>query len=100
MDDNKTVLDLNQAEKTPLPDINPVSISNGADGSEVGEVVMTEDGTKLHPQPTADSLDPLNWSKARKHIILGIVMLKYVCDCPPSPSPSEPLKGSLRFICL
>jgi len=32
---------------------------------------------KLHPQPTSDSLDPLNWSKLQKHTILAIVMFKY-----------------------
>ncbi|GAD93172.1 MFS transporter, putative [Paecilomyces variotii No. 5] len=38
---------------------------------------VTKDGFKLHPQPTGDSLDPLNWSSMRKHTILGIVMFKY-----------------------
>ena len=40
------------------------------------EAATTPDGLKLHPQPTADALDPLNWSKLRKHTILAIVMLK------------------------
>ncbi|CEJ58740.1 hypothetical protein PMG11_07387 [Penicillium brasilianum] len=35
------------------------------------------DGTKAHPQPTNDPLDPLNWSTMQKHVILAIVMLKY-----------------------
>ncbi|KAL5363400.1 major facilitator superfamily domain-containing protein [Aspergillus floccosus] len=34
-------------------------------------------GLKIHPQPTSDLLDPLNWSRLQKHTILGIVMLKY-----------------------
>ncbi|KAJ6164966.1 hypothetical protein N7470_003638 [Penicillium chermesinum] len=34
-------------------------------------------GRKLFPPPTSDPLDPLNWSSIRKHVILGIVMLKY-----------------------
>lgn len=34
------------------------------------------DGTKVHPQPTTDTLDPLNWSALQKHVILVIVMLK------------------------
>lgn len=34
------------------------------------------DGTKAHPQPTNDPLDPLNWSTMQKHVILAIVMLK------------------------
>lgn len=35
---------------------------------------ITKDGVILHPQPTADPLDPLNWSSFRKHTILAIVM--------------------------
>lgn len=35
---------------------------------------ILKDGVRLHPQPTADPLDPLNWSSFRKHIILAIVM--------------------------
>ena len=31
-------------------------------------------GVPLHPQPTTDPLDPLNWSKIRKYTILAIVM--------------------------
>lgn len=34
------------------------------------------DRTKVHPQPTTDTLDPLNWSTLQKHVILAIVMLK------------------------
>ncbi len=33
-----------------------------------------KDGVKLHPQPTADPLDPLNWSSFRKNTILATVM--------------------------
>jgi hypothetical protein len=36
------------------------------------------DGTKAHPQPTNDPLDPLNWSTMQKNFILAIVMLKWV----------------------
>ena len=36
--------------------------------------LVTKDGFRLHPQPTTDPLDPLNWSKFRKHSILGVVM--------------------------
>lgn len=39
--------------------------------------VVTHDGFRLHPQPTSDPLDPLNWSSLQKHTILGIVM--YLC---------------------
>lgn len=43
-----------------------------------GEPDITKDGLKVHPQPTGDPLDPLNWSRVRKHTILSIVMFKYV----------------------
>lgn len=39
--------------------------------------VVTKDGFRLHPQPTSDPLDPLNWSSFQKHTILGIVMYLY-----------------------
>ncbi|OGM48759.1 MFS transporter [Aspergillus bombycis] len=38
---------------------------------------VERDGVRLHPPPTSDPLDPLNWSRVQKHSILGIVMLKY-----------------------
>ncbi|KAF7506824.1 hypothetical protein GJ744_011170 [Endocarpon pusillum] len=41
------------------------------------EGAVTKDGIKIHPQPTADPLDPLNWSPWRKNTILSIVMIKY-----------------------
>ncbi|KAJ5312659.1 hypothetical protein N7508_003489 [Penicillium antarcticum] len=41
------------------------------------QAVVNKNGIKLHPQPTADSLDPLNWSSLQKHTILAIVMFKY-----------------------
>jgi hypothetical protein len=41
---------------------------------------LTKDGIKIHPQPTADPLDPLNWSTSRKYLILSIVMWKYGLD--------------------
>ncbi|KAJ9613355.1 hypothetical protein H2200_003297 [Cladophialophora chaetospira] len=41
------------------------------------ENVVTRDGFRLHPQPTTDPLDPLNWSSFQKHSILAIVMFKY-----------------------
>ncbi|KAL4947604.1 major facilitator superfamily domain-containing protein [Aspergillus filifer] len=36
--------------------------------------VIEQNGIAVHPQPTADPLDPLNWSKLQKHTILGIVI--------------------------
>jgi hypothetical protein len=44
---------------------------NGSPSEDIG---VARDGMKLHPQPTADPLDPLNWSSAKKHTILAIVM--------------------------
>lgn len=47
--------------------------------SEAGEsydLSVSKDGVKLHPQPTSDPLDPLNWSSFKKHTILAIVMFK------------------------
>ena len=52
------------------------SINNGI-VAESTAVAVRPDGTKLHPQPTSDVLDPLNWSALRKNTILGIVMFKY-----------------------
>ena len=43
-------------------------------GTEI--ITLSKASLPLHPQPTSDPLDPLNWSKWRKHGILGIVMLK------------------------
>ena len=40
------------------------------------DIKITKDGVEVHPQPTADPLDPLNWTKWRKHVILAIVMMK------------------------
>jgi hypothetical protein len=40
------------------------------------ENVVTRDGIRVHPQPTTDPLDPLNWSFVQKHSVLAIVMLK------------------------
>lgn len=36
----------------------------------------------IHPQPTSDPLDPLNWSAFQKNSILGIVMFKWVYCSP------------------
>jgi hypothetical protein len=42
----------------------------------VVEGAVIKDGIKVHPQPTTDPLDPLNWSPWRKNSILSIVMIK------------------------
>ncbi|KAI9371809.1 major facilitator superfamily domain-containing protein [Aspergillus egyptiacus] len=39
--------------------------------------IIEHNGLPVHPQPTADPLDPLNLSWLQKHTILGIVMIKY-----------------------
>lgn len=57
-------------------------ILGGKDGIEQAsrpaeETVVTRDGFRVHPQPTSDPLDPLNWSSFRKHSILAIVMFMY-----------------------
>ncbi|KAL8846508.1 MAG: hypothetical protein Q9221_008411 [Calogaya cf. arnoldii] len=41
------------------------------------EVGIFKEGMKVHPEPTADPLDPLNWPRWRKHTILAIVMYLY-----------------------
>ena len=44
------------------------------------ENIVTRDGFRLHPQPTSDPLDPLNWTSFQKHTILAIVMFLYDLD--------------------
>ena len=44
--------------------------------------VQTAQHGSLHPQPTSDPLDPLNWSAFQKNSILGIVMLKWAYHSP------------------
>ena len=46
----------------------------GGNEASTHDIAVVKDGMKLHPQPTADPLDPLNWSSAKKHTILAIVM--------------------------
>jgi MFS family permease len=41
------------------------------------EKIITKDGLRLHPQPTSDPLDPLNWTSFQKHGILAIIMFFY-----------------------
>lgn len=43
----------------------------------IGEAAIVRDGMRVHPQPTSDPLDPLNWSSLRKHSILFIVCFDY-----------------------
>lgn len=46
-------------------------------GATSYDFAVSKDGLAVHPQPTSDPLDPLNWSKVKKHTILAIVMFKY-----------------------
>ena len=45
-----------------------------AEKSRGAETDVTTKESQVHPQPTSDPLDPLNWPRWRKFIILGIVM--------------------------
>ncbi|KAK4908567.1 hypothetical protein LTR66_017552, partial [Elasticomyces elasticus] len=49
----------------------------GGQAEHSHDPVVDKDGMRIHPQPTTDALDPLNWSTFRKHSILAVVMLKY-----------------------
>lgn len=56
-------------------------LSNGngiLDHGDSYDVAIMKDGIKLHPQPTADPLDPLNWTSFKKHTVLAIFMYLYV----------------------
>jgi hypothetical protein len=46
----------------------------GQPSAEFGDVLILDNALKLQPTPTLDPLDPLNWSSAKKHSILAIVM--------------------------
>ncbi len=48
--------------------------TDGSEGEPEGGFI--KDGIRVHPQPTSDPLDPLNWSPWKKHSILAIVMFK------------------------
>jgi hypothetical protein len=55
-------------------DVMSTPIENGI--QLVRDEAVDKHGIRLHPQPTSDPLDPLNWSSLQKHGILSIVMLK------------------------
>jgi len=47
---------------------------NAEDATEASDLKLAGDGhTVLIPQPSDDKNDPLNWSWARKHLILFVV---------------------------
>ncbi|KAL8949561.1 MAG: hypothetical protein Q9222_004335 [Ikaeria aurantiellina] len=49
----------------------------GLENGRVEAAEILKDGIRVHPEPTADPLDPLNWSSLKKHTILAIVMYLY-----------------------
>ncbi|KAJ6022261.1 Major facilitator superfamily domain general substrate transporter [Penicillium herquei] len=54
----------------------PINVEHGTQ-VVLNTSAISRNGVKVHPQPTSDPLDPLNWSGFQKHVILSIVMLKY-----------------------
>lgn len=76
-------LDEKQADKTVdtgvgregLPKCDAERVATNKEAVQHNELLSSSrDGVKLYPQPTADPLDPLNWSALKKHVVLGIVM--------------------------
>ena len=65
--------ELQNTPKSPTKDIE-VKLEQGTLGEDHA---ITRDGYKLHPQPTSDPLDPLNFSKLQKNSVLAIVMFLY-----------------------
>ncbi|KIW21382.1 hypothetical protein PV08_01962 [Exophiala spinifera] len=59
------------------PQTEKVDQNTGAPLPAPAQHLVMRDGVRLHPQPTSDPLDPLNWSSFQKHSILAIIMLKY-----------------------
>lgn len=69
--ENKANGVLGFSDKVHVQDEKAITDQSHGDGYDVA---VSKHGLKLHPQPTADSLDPLNWTSWRKHTILAIVM--------------------------
>lgn len=65
----------------------PIGIVEQPDG-----LAILKDGMRLHPQPTSDPLDPLNWSSLKKHTVLAIVMYLLV--------PLFPIMHSREALCF
>ncbi|KAK8070188.1 Major facilitator superfamily transporter [Apiospora phragmitis] len=83
-----------QKEKEKGLDVAGISKEPGTNGHNhliADEVVFVgEAGFKLFPQPVrGDELDPLNWSFARKHIVLAIVFHVHVHHHHDRPSFPE-----------
>ena len=58
----------------------------------VQEYAPVRDGIELHPKPTTDPLDPLNFARYKKWVCLAIVM--WMCKSRPSPFVRPSLGGS------
>lgn len=69
------VLGVSDARNGPLEAMHATGVHDH-NREEDDESGVTKDGMRLHPQPTSDPLDPLNWSSFKKHLILSIVMWK------------------------
>ena len=69
--DNKTNGVLGLSDKVHVQDEKAIVDQSHGDAYDVA---ISKGGLKSHPQPTADPLDPLNWTSWRKHTILAIVM--------------------------
>lgn len=61
------------AERDEFPS-NDVDTEKGNVNPHVEHHIVSREGVVLHPQPTTDALDPLNWSACKKNSILAIVM--------------------------
>ncbi|PYH90604.1 MFS transporter [Aspergillus ellipticus CBS 707.79] len=59
------------------PKPTPPPIIHEKDSAHFADLPIERHGMHVHPTPTTDPLDPLNWSSLQKHTILGIVMLMY-----------------------
>ena len=64
----------------------------------VQEFAAVRDGIELHPKPTSDPLDPLNFSKASKFAALGVVMWKFVPNPHAAMVSGEELTWDRYFI--
>lgn len=68
----KTVVDVPDPTKTD-------AIGKEKQESIIGETFgggLMKNGIRIHPQPTSDPLDPLNWSTLQKFSIVAIVMVE------------------------
>lgn len=55
----------------------PEYIGNGSIGELPSSARLDPTGNPLHPTPTDDPMDPLNWPAWRKNICIAIVMFSY-----------------------